>query len=70
MDYSILEALKDQNEYPRKVRFPGSGKWILGILRISEVGLDLVPDVAKASIAPPRRPAKRASRKIASTLGT
>jgi len=45
VDYSILEALKDQNEYPRKVRFPGPGKWISGILRISEVGFILFPRV-------------------------
>ena len=38
MDYCILELLNDANEYPRKVRFPGPGKWISGILRISEVG--------------------------------
>ncbi len=39
VNYPSLEALNDQNEYPWKVRFPGPGKWISGILRISEAGV-------------------------------
>ena len=56
MDYSILEALKDQNEYPRKVRFPGPGKWISGILRISEVGFIFFPRVHTVSPQEVHRP--------------
>ena len=56
MDYSILEALNDQNEYPRKVRFPGPGKWISGILRISEVGFIFFPRVHTVSPQEVHRP--------------
>ena len=56
MDYSILEALNDQNEYPRKVRFRGPGKWISGILMISEVGFILFPRVHTVSPQEVHRP--------------